>query len=52
MALSGHDDAFVRSRASLPADDSNAFPVYAREGKQGIGRNDKPSRGTNSPNVA
>lgn len=54
VALSGHDDAFVRSRASLPAGDSNAFPVYARVGggKEGGERNDKASRGTNSPNVA
>lgn len=54
VALSGHDDAFVRSRASLPAGDSNAFPVYARVGggKEGGVRNDKASRGTNSPNVA
>lgn len=54
MALSGHGDAFVRSRASLPAGDSNAFPVYARVGggKEGGERNDKASRGTNSPNVA
>lgn len=42
MALSGHD-AFVRSRASLPAGDSNAFPVYARVGggKEGGGRGEE-----------
>lgn len=49
MALSGHDDAFVEDLAHRcqPAI-RNASLVYAREGRG----DDKPSRGTNSPNVA